>query len=292
MWPQQYPAAATPTPKPRFQWFRRAPAGGGAKPAAARSSNENQSAKSTSAVAGVRPAKTVASKSATQNKTTAKSQTAVKSSRMKAGAGVTTGPRPISNWPTGKKLLALTYDDGPNSAITPKLVRLLRQKNAHATFFLLGESIRAYPSAAGELARAGSGFELGNHGVTHKQFTKLGEDGIRREMDGCNDLITSISSERTRVIRPPYGSWNTRVRDICETMGLKIILWDVDTNDWRRRTTDQIVNTVLKEARDGSIILMHDRFQTSLEATGRIIDVLGGQGYRFVTVSELIAAGN
>jgi peptidoglycan/xylan/chitin deacetylase (PgdA/CDA1 family) len=90
-------------------------------------------------------------------------------------------------------------------------------------------------------------------------------------------------------MRPPYGANNQRVVDVCERLGYKVILWDVDTNDWRKRTVDQIVQTIVSETEDGSIILMHDRLPTTVPATERAIDALRARGFEFVTVSELLA---
>ncbi|MCX7625424.1 MAG: polysaccharide deacetylase family protein [Candidatus Sumerlaeaceae bacterium] len=200
----------------------------------------------------------------------------------------TTGPRPVTRWPTGQKLIALTYDDGPNPQITPRLVALLKSKGVRATFFLLGDSVRAYPQLVKQLADAG--MELGNHSDSHRQFTKLGSDAIAEELRRNEERIrTVVPDVSMKVMRPPYGAYNSVVMRVAEQMGYKVILWDVDTNDWRRRTTEQMVSTIVNNARDGSIILMHDRYETSLQTTARIIDVLEDQGFRFVTLSELLA---
>jgi peptidoglycan/xylan/chitin deacetylase (PgdA/CDA1 family) len=199
----------------------------------------------------------------------------------------TTVPQTISSWPTGRKLVALTYDDGPHPTITPKLIELLKRKNAPATFFLLGQSVKAYPSIARQLADIG--FEIGNHSFSHPQLTKLSEEAIRRELTQCAELITSATGGAPiRVMRPTYGAHNERVRRIATEMGYNIILWDVDTNDWRKRTTDQMVATILSSVKDGSIILMHDRYSTTLETTAAVIDELRARGFTFVTVSEML----
>lgn len=199
----------------------------------------------------------------------------------------TTDPQTISSWPTGRKLVALTYDDGPHPTITPKLIALLKSKNTPATFFLLGQSVKAYPAIARQLAE--NGFEVGNHSFSHPQLTKLSDDAIRRELTQCAELITSASGGAPiRVMRPTYGAHNDRVRRIAAEMGYKIILWDVDTNDWRKRTTEQMVATILSSATDGSIILMHDRYATTLETTAAVIDELRARGFTFVTVSEML----
>lgn len=202
--------------------------------------------------------------------------------------GLTTGPRPVTRWPTGQKLIALTYDDGPNPQITPRLLALLQSKGARATFFVLGDSVRAYPNIVKQISEAG--MEIGNHSDTHRQFTKLSEDGIRDELRRNEERIKSLLPDAAlKVMRPPYGAYNASVMRVAEQMGYRVILWDVDTNDWRKRTSEQMVSTILAGTRDGSIILMHDRYETSLQATARIIDVLSAQGYRFVTLSELLA---
>ena len=201
----------------------------------------------------------------------------------------TTGPRPISRRPEAGKLVALTYDDGPNPVITPKLLALLRQKNARATFFLLGDSVRAYPHLAKEIADAG--MEIGNHSDTHRQFTKLTESQISAELQTAEQRIKDAApGVEIKVMRPPYGAYNSTVMRVAQQMGYKVILWDVDTNDWRKKTTEEMTRTILSGVRNGSIILMHDRYQTSLETTAAVLDQLGAQGYRFVTVSELLAA--
>lgn len=200
---------------------------------------------------------------------------------------VTSGPKAISRWPTGQKLVALTYDDGPNPQITPRLLALLREKQVRATFFLLGDSVRAYPSLVEQIADAG--MEIGNHSDTHPQFTKLSEQAIRDQLERNQQRILSAApGVAVRVMRPPYGAYNSQVLRIAEQMGYKVILWDVDTNDWRRRTSQQMIATIMSSARDGSIILMHDRYETTLETTAAVIDGLRAQGFRFVTVSEML----
>lgn len=198
------------------------------------------------------------------------------------------GPAGITDWPTGKKLIALTYDDGPNPKITPQLIALLQQKGVKATFYLLSPEAKSSQRLVRQLHDAG--FEIGDHGTSHKQLTKLPDDQIRTELSKLDDVVTSVTGEKVRTMRPPYGSVNARVAAICDQMGYKVILWDVDTNDWRSGATkDKLINTIMSQTRDGSIILMHDRFQHSLDATAAVIDPLKARGFEFVTVSELLS---
>ena len=191
--------------------------------------------------------------------------------------------------------MALTYDDGPNKDLTPKLVALLEEKKAPATFFVLGQTASANKEGLADLASRG--FEIGNHSYTHRQYTKIGAEQVRRDLERTRDLVSSATGGQMSVMRPPYGSHNSQVRRVCDEMGYKVILWDVDTNDWRGRSPQQITDTVMKEARDGSIILMHDRrhrvggklTDTVVPATAQIIDGLRARGFEFVTVSQLLS---
>ncbi|PKO16028.1 hypothetical protein CVU37_11785 [candidate division BRC1 bacterium HGW-BRC1-1] len=192
----------------------------------------------------------------------------------------------VSSWPTGKKLIALTYDDGPNTKVTQPLMDLLESEGVPATFYLLGQTAKANPKLTAEIQRRG--FEVGNHSWSHPQLTKLGVDGIKSQLQRANDAMTAPRPVTT--MRPPYGAHNATVRRVCSDMGFSVILWDVDTNDWRKGTTaEKIVKTVLEEAKDGSIILMHDRLPTTVPATRQIIAELKKRGYTFVTVSQLLA---
>ncbi len=202
------------------------------------------------------------------------------------GTAPTTTEGTVSSWPTGKKLIALTYDDGPNTKVTQPLMDLLESEGVPATFYLLGEAAKANPKLTAEIQRRG--FEVGNHSWSHPQLTKMSEDGIKSQLQRTNDAIGAPRPIAT--MRPPYGAHNTTVRRVCANMGLSVILWDVDTNDWRKGTTaEKILSTVLEEAKDGSIILMHDRLPTTVPATRQIITELKKRGYTFVTVSQLLA---
>lgn len=208
---------------------------------------------------------------------------------VSASDNSSTGPKAITEWPTGKKLIALTYDDGPTGKYTPKYLEMLNEKHVPATFFLLGEQIREFPSIAKRTIDMG--FEVGNHTYDHKSLNTLSEESVRSEMGKTEDLLTSLTGNRVSMMRPPYGAANPRVRTLlANELGYKIVLWDVDTNDWRGRSTENIVQNIMANAHDGSIVLMHDRYQTSLDASRTVIDGLREKGFEFVTVSQLLAS--
>ncbi|MCX7019944.1 MAG: polysaccharide deacetylase family protein [Candidatus Sumerlaeota bacterium] len=193
----------------------------------------------------------------------------------------------IREWPTGKNRIALTFDDGPNPKYTPVFLKLLQSKNVRATFFLLGDNIQKNPGLVRELTA--QGHEVASHTWSHVKLSGLSPDKIRDELTRTASAIKESGGTDAVLLRPPYGLANKKVQDICEQMGLKIICWSVDTNDWRPQTNaDTMMQEITKGARDGAIILMHDRYDKSLETTGRAIDQLRQKGFEFVTVGELL----
>lgn len=179
--------------------------------------------------------------------------------------------------------VALTFDDGPSAACTPKLLDGLKKRGIHATFFLMGQSIPGNE----ELVRRmkDEGHLIGNHSYRHIQLTKEGEDAVCDAVEKTEELIVSITGERPQYMRPPYGDWNESLE--CR-MNLTTVFWSVDSLDWKLQNTVRIVRRLEECVGAGDIILMHDIFPTSVEAAFQIIDRLQAKGYRFVTVDELL----
>lgn len=197
----------------------------------------------------------------------------------------------ITKIPTSHKVVALTFDDGPDYRTTPKILRILEEKNVQATFFVIGENVERCPTLlAAELK---DGDEIGNHTFSHESLPGLSETGIARELDKAEKVITTVAPRPT-LFRPPRGAYNKKVLTIALAKGYTVVLWSVDTQDWRRPPVSDIVNTVLREVQPGSIILLHDGKYPSPtpEALPIIIDQLKKEGYRIVTVSELLRERN
>lgn len=209
---------------------------------------------------------------------------------QKIAAPVRTPPpdqKTIREWATGHKWVALTFDDGPNPEFTPRFIDLLNSKKVRATFFLLGPNVKTRPDIV--KAEVQSGFEVANHTWNHVILNKLSPEKVQEEMQRTNAEIVGATGVTPTLLRPPYGSANKKVQDVCDAVGLKIIDWSIDTNDWKTGTTaDTITSEIMKNIRDGSIVLMHDRYDKSYEATARVIDEIRARGYEFVTVSELL----
>lgn len=193
----------------------------------------------------------------------------------------------ITEWPTGRNLVALTFDDGPHPSFTPRFMELLKSNNAKATFFLLGPMIEKSPGIVKELVA--NGFEVGNHTWDHLQLNHTTPDKINDQMARTNAAIKAAAGVDCKLLRPPYGQANKKVQQAADDQKLKIICWSVDPNDWRKDwTEDKMVQEVLKNTHDGSIILFHDKSEKTFNAVSKVIPALQQKGFQFVTVSELL----
>lgn len=182
-----------------------------------------------------------------------------------------------------KKKIALTFDDGPHPVYTPEMLDLLKEKNVKATFFLLGEQIEKYPDIVKRMSE--EGHLIGNHSYKHEQLSKLSSVQACSQVNRTNELIHSITGKYPEYLRPPFGDWKDSLD--CE-VNMVEVLWDVDTLDWSSKNKDKVVNKVMNNVEEGDIILMHDSYESTVQATGEIIDRLQEEGYEFVTVDELI----
>lgn len=181
------------------------------------------------------------------------------------------------------KCVALTFDDGPHEECTKELLDGLKERGVRATFFLMGQNIDGNEALVKRMYD--EGHLIGNHSYSHVQLTKAGAKTVCQAVDRTSKIIEGITGERPQYMRPPYGDWNEELE--CD-VGMTTVLWSVDSLDWKLRNKNKIVKRVLKDAGDGDIILMHDIFPTSVQAALELVDTLGGQGYTFVTVDELL----
>lgn len=183
--------------------------------------------------------------------------------------------------PEEKKHIALTFDDGPSS-FTGRLLDCLEANQAKATFFMVGTEIEYFPEEVKRMEKLGC--ELGNHTYSHTDLTTLSPEEMTAQIAGTDELLLDLTGHGATVVRPPYGSVNSSVK---ATIGTPMILWSIDTEDWKSQDPQQIVDIVLSQAADGSIVLMHDIFSTSVDAAEILIPELTKQGYELVTVHEL-----
>ena len=194
---------------------------------------------------------------------------------------------PASAGDTPAGYVALTFDDGPSGPITMRLLDGLRERGAHATFFLCGYRMEQYPAPLPRYLA--EGHELGVHSTAHANLTKLSPGDLRRDLSDTARAIEASAGVRPMLLRPPGGAYNGAVLEAAEAEGLSVILWSVDTRDWAARDADAVLSAMGRSISDGDIILMHDMSDSSVQAALHLVDDLQAKGFRFVTVSELSA---
>lgn len=180
-----------------------------------------------------------------------------------------------------EKVIALTFDDGP-SKYTKQIVDLLNEYEANATFFILGNKVEIYNETLKYLLDNGN--EIGNHSYNHKWLTHVTNDELLNQINTTQDIIKEKLNYTPTLFRPTYGSVN---KNIKENINLDIILWNVDTLDWKYKNGKRISENALKKIKDGDIILMHDTYEYSYNALKIMLPKLKEEGYQLVTVSEL-----
>ena len=179
--------------------------------------------------------------------------------------------------------VALTFDDGPNAKYTPLLLEGLRKRNIHATFFLLGENIPKNEELLLRMQK--DGHLIVCHTWSHVQLDKISPSSANREILKTNSLIYHITGTYPTCLRPPYGAWK---KDLELPVTMLPVFWDVDTLDWQSQNPESILNIVRQNVQDGSIILMHDSYDSSVRAALAITDELTEKGYDFVTADQLL----
>lgn len=180
------------------------------------------------------------------------------------------------------KVVALTFDDGPNKKYTETLLDGLKARDVKASFFLIGECIEGNETIVERMEK--EGHLIGVHCMFHTDLTKEETAEALKQLEDTGSMIEGITGKKPEYVRPPFGSWNESLGD---TVSMEPVFWNVDSVDWKLRNTSKIVRKVMKDTKNGDIILMHDEFSTSVEAALQIIDNLLANGYTFVTVDEL-----
>ena len=180
------------------------------------------------------------------------------------------------------KVVAITFDDGP-SKYTEKILDILKKYDASGTFFLIGNKVEFYGDTLRRMLEEGS--EIGNHSYDHKLLTRLSKEEFQAEINKTQEAIKKVTGFTPTLFRPTYGGYNNTLKSYTD---LKFVLWDVDSRDWQVKTKDKILKNVLPNVKSGSIILLHDNHEYSLNSLDDILKNLKNQGYKFVTVTELL----
>ncbi|MFZ0917357.1 MAG: polysaccharide deacetylase family protein [Candidatus Udaeobacter sp.] len=184
--------------------------------------------------------------------------------------------------------IAMTFDDGPHATNTPKLLEMEAERHIKLTFFVLGECVAQNPDVLRR--EVAEGHEIGNHSWSHPNLAKLSDANVRSQLQRTEEIIVKTAGIKPKLMRPPYGELTKRQRILVNhEFGYKVILWDVDPLDWKRPGSNVVAQRIIAGARPGSIILSHDIHPPTIAAMPQVFDALLAKGFKFVTVSELLA---
>jgi len=189
------------------------------------------------------------------------------------------------------KEVALTFDDGPDQVWTPRVLDILDHYQIKATFMCVGRMTTYYPNVLERIAAAGH--VIGNHSWDHPYFTKIALSAVLEQVEQTTEQIEKIIGLRPRLVRPPYGATNEELNRILKEGGYEVVLWDVDSWDWKGLSGPQVARNILGYVRPGSVVLQHcagsidDTLKGTVEALPYIIEVLSEKKYAFTTVSEM-----
>lgn len=181
-----------------------------------------------------------------------------------------------------KPMVALTYDDGPSAKATAAILDQLKKYNSAATFFVLGQNAKIYPDLIQRMAD--EGHEIGNHSYSHKQLTKISVEELNKEVNDTQKAVSDIVGYEPTLLRPTYGAINDTVKT---HVPMPLMLWSIDTLDWKFRDSQRVTNSILGNVKDGDIVLMHDLYDSTRDASLNVIPELVNKGYQLVTLSEM-----
>ena len=190
----------------------------------------------------------------------------------------------------------MTFDDGPSATDTPRLLKILADRHIHATFFVVGENAARYPKIL--RSEVAQGCEIGNHSWSHPDLAKMSKAAVTSQILRTQEAIQKATGLRPVLLRPPYGAiTKSQEQWIHNQLGYDIAMWEVDPLDWKTMPNEKhnpaarsarVEREILKQVRPGDIILSHDIHSTTVDAMPATLDRLIAEGYKFVTVSQLI----
>ncbi|MEM6915753.1 MAG: polysaccharide deacetylase family protein, partial [Verrucomicrobiota bacterium] len=188
---------------------------------------------------------------------------------------------------TSEKVIAITFDDGPHGVNTPRLLDMLKKRNVKATFYVVGSMVKLHPEILRRMIS--EGHEIGNHTVTHANLSNLSDSALRADLEESRRLIVEATGIAPLTMRPPYGAIRNEQKKLMLTeFGYPTIMWSVDPEDWKKPGASIVSSRLVNGAQPGGILLVHDLHKETVDAMPSTLDQLLAQGYRFVTVTELI----
>lgn len=197
---------------------------------------------------------------------------------------------PIYCVETEEKKIAISFDAAWGNEFTDDILNILDEYQARATFFLVGFWIDQFPGDLQEIYKRGH--EIGSHSLTHPDMTTCTDEEIQKELDETAKKIAAVTGKSPVLFRAPYGAYDNRFMEIAEAKGYKVIQWDVDSLDWKEITAEQIVERVVRNVKEGSIVLFHNNAQHVATYLPQILEKLKSDGYEIVPIGELILQEN
>ena len=196
-------------------------------------------------------------------------------------------PDAVKSGLTRGNQVAMTFDDGPHPTLTPALLDMLKERNIRATFYVIGRNAARYPDIVKRMVD--EGHEIGNHSWSHPFLSKLGSNGMFRELDRTSDAVYKAVQRIPTTLRPPYGALTDRQAHlIAKDREMPTILWSVDPEDWRRPGESVVASRIVTKSRAGAIILTHDIHAPTVRAMPSALDGLKDRGFEFATVSMIL----
>jgi peptidoglycan/xylan/chitin deacetylase (PgdA/CDA1 family) len=183
------------------------------------------------------------------------------------------------------RYMALTFDDGPSKR-TDEILEILDHNEVKATFFLLATETIKYPKVVKEIAQ--KGHEIESHSYSHLRLTKTSGQQLLRECIESTELIERIAGVKIKYLRPPYGAYNKDLINFCSLYNLQLVTWNVDPRDWEKNKAEDIIEDIVKQVQQESVVILHDNKPATIQALPKIITLFKKQGYQFLTVEELI----
>ncbi len=197
---------------------------------------------------------------------------------------------PIYSVQTDQKVVAISFDAAWGADKTQSIMKVLKEHDCNATFFLVGFWVDKYPDIVKSIYD--QGFDIGTHSNTHPDLTKQSSDTVKLELSTSMQKITAITNKQVKIFRPPFGAYNNTVIDVASSLGLTTIQWDVDSLDWKGIPHSTISSNILTKVHNGSIILCHNNADHIVEALPTVLSCLKDRGYKVVSVYDLIYKDN
>jgi peptidoglycan/xylan/chitin deacetylase (PgdA/CDA1 family) len=192
----------------------------------------------------------------------------------------------LMHGPRGVKEIALTFDDGPHPAYTPRILEILRENHINATFFVVGEMASKSPMLVKEEVAEGN--SVGNHTYHHVNLNKVPEEAIAVEIKACGGVLQAITGKTPHLFRPPGGDYNVKVAEVSEALGYTMVLWTSDPGDYASPGVTKIEDRLATTIHPGGIILLHDGIEQTIDLLPHLIKTLKAEGYKFVTIDQMM----